>query len=395
MDVTIRTVTIGCGSPHPLDEATISQAAAFLQRAQAAAEQAGYTVQTTRLSTRPVLEDMAEQTDDEIVAYANELQRLLDAHGLSFCSLGPAPASDPAFPLARIGILPRLIGPNASLSATTQLATQRHGVNYDAMRPTAEAMRALTSDGTGEANFRFAALAICEPGGPFFPQAFHRGDTWTVSVGLQSAGLVRQTLADLVARVGPGEAAISQIAPAVQSALTVAATPVVALTQTLAEEAGYAFGGIDLSPAPLGDESIVDAFEALGLGTFGGPGTLAIAASLTSAIRSVNLPTCGYCGLMLPVLEDRVLGERCAEGQISIPALLSYSSVCGTGLDTIPLAGDAPIEGVAALLADVATLAYRLNKPLAARLFLVPGGQAGEMTRFTSPYLTNTRIMAL
>ena len=79
----------------------------------------------------------------------------------------------------------------------------------------------------------------------------------------------------------------------------------------------------------------------------------------------------------------------------SIAALLSYSSVCGTGLDTIPLAGDAPIERVAALLADVAALAYRLSKPLAARLFLVPGGHAGELTNFNSPYLTNTRIMAL
>lgn len=395
MDVTIRTITIGCGAPHPLDEATITQAAAFLRQAQATAEQAGYTVQTTRLSTRPVLEDMAERADGEIVAYASELQRLLDAHEIGFCSLGPAPAGDPAFPLDRIGILSKLIGPNASLSATVQLTTPEHGVNYEATRPTAEAMRALAADGAGEANFRFAALAMCEPGGPFFPQSFHRGDTWSVSVGLQSAGLVGKTLSELVARVGTGEAAIAQITPAVRFALTEAATPVVTLIQKLAEEAGFAFSGVDLSPAPLADESIVDAFEALGLGTFGGPGTLAIAASLTTAIRSVELPKCGYCGLMLPVLEDRVLGERCAEGNISIPALLSYSSVCGTGLDTIPLAGDAPTERVAALLADVATLAYRLSKPLAARLFIVPGGQVGEMTNFNSPYLTNTRIMAL
>jgi len=47
------------------------------------------------------------------------------------------------------------------------------------------------------------------------------------------------------------------------------------------------------------------------------------------------------------------------------------------------------------LLADVATLAHRLRKPLSARLFLIPGGQAGEMTRFDSPYLTNTRILGL
>lgn len=394
MDVTIRTITVGCGTPHPLDEAAASRASAFLRQAQEAAEQAGYTVQTTRLSTHPVLEDMANRDDAALESYARDLQQLLDAHGIGFCSLGPAPASAPNFPVSRIGVLPRLLLPNAALSASVQLATPQHGVNYLAARPTAEAMRALAS-GDGEANFRFAALAMCEPGGPFFPQAFHRGTDWTVSVGLQSASLVRQALADLVARVGAGDAVLGEIVPTVRTALTEAATPVVQLLQSLAGEAGFTFSGIDLSPAPLGDESIVDAFEALGLGEFGGPGTLAIAAALTTAIHGVELPTCGYCGLMLPVLEDRVLGERCAEGRASIPALLAYSSVCGTGLDTIPLPGDAPIEQVAALLADVAALAHRLAKPLAARLFLVPGGHASEMTHFTSPYLTNTRIMSL
>ncbi|MGZ3603087.1 MAG: DUF711 family protein, partial [Ktedonobacterales bacterium] len=147
--------------------------------------------------------------------------------------------------------------------------------------------------------------------------------------------------------------------------------------------------------APMGDDSIAAAFEAVGLGAFGGAGTLAIAAALTGAIKSSALPMCGYNGLMLPVLEDRVLGERSAEGRASITSLLAYSAVCGTGLDTIPIPGDTPPEEVAALLADVASLAARLRKPLSARLFLVPGGRAGEMTAFTSPYLTNTRILAL
>jgi uncharacterized protein (UPF0210 family) len=40
----------------------------------------------------------------------------------------------------------------------------------------------------------------------------------------------------------------------------------------------------------------------------------------------------------------------------------------------------------------VTTLAMRLNKPLSARLFPVPGKKAGERTEFTSPYLTNTLV---
>jgi uncharacterized protein (UPF0210 family) len=87
-----------------------------------------------------------------------------------------------------------------------------------------------------------------------------------------------------------------------------------------------------------------------------------------------------------------VLGQRWTEGRVDAHRLLLYSSVCGTGLDAVPLPGDSSVEFIAHLLLDVATLAHRLNKPLSARLFPVPGKKAGEYTTFTSPYLTNTRI---
>ena len=95
---------------------------------------------------------------------------------------------------------------------------------------------------------------------------------------------------------------------------------------------------------------------------------------------------------MLPVLEDAMLGKRWQEGLLHVHQLLLYSAVCGTGLDTIPLAGDIEEEEIARLLLDVATLARRLNKPLSARLFPVPGKRSGELTTFTSPYLTNTVV---
>jgi uncharacterized protein (UPF0210 family) len=164
------------------------------------------------------------------------------------------------------------------------------------------------------------------------------------------------------------------------------------LGQQLAREHTLFFGGIDLSPAPLGDDSIVAALESCGYDRIGSPGTLAIAAALTSALKSTELPTCGYCGLMLPVLEDALLGNRWEEGHVNVHQLLLYSAVCGTGLDTIPLPGDIPIEEIARLLLDVATLALRLEKPLSARLFPVPGKQKGERTTFSSPYLSNTIV---
>ena len=149
------------------------------------------------------------------------------------------------------------------------------------------------------------------------------------------------------------------------------------------------------SPSLKNNESIVRAFENLGLGKFGGPGTLAISASLTRALRSLAIKKCGYSGLMLPVLEDRGLARNWGKGKLNITTLLACSSVCGTGLDCVPLSGDIPVKKVYALLLDVATLAIRLNKPLSARLFPVPGKKVGDRTGFNSPYLVDCEIVAV
>jgi uncharacterized protein (UPF0210 family) len=98
---------------------------------------------------------------------------------------------------------------------------------------------------------------------------------------------------------------------------------------------------------------------------------------------------------MLPVLEDVTLAIRAAEGVLTAKDLLLFSTVCGAGLDTLPLPGDSSPEQLSALLLDVAALACRLNKPLTARLMPVPGKQAGEVTEFQFDYFVNSRVMAL
>jgi len=69
--------------------------------------------------------------------------------------------------------------------------------------------------------------------------------------------------------------------------------------------------------------------------------------------------------------------------------------VCGAGLDTVPLPGDATADQLSALLLDVAALAVRLGKPLTARLMPVPGKSAGEKTEYDFGYFCNGQIMAL
>jgi uncharacterized protein (UPF0210 family) len=119
------------------------------------------------------------------------------------------------------------------------------------------------------------------------------------------------------------------------------------------------------------------------------------AASLVmNAIEAAIFPRCGFSGLMLPVLEDSVLGRRVAEGALQISDLLLYSAVCGTGLDCIPLPGDVETDVLAAILLDVAALALRLDKPLTARLMPLPGKAAGDPVTFPDfEYFAPSRVM--
>ncbi|GCE19653.1 DUF711 family protein [Dictyobacter kobayashii] len=388
---TIRTITLGIAASHPIAHQTFVEARQILQQARVRYEDAGYELQTLRLSTRPFLDDLANWSPRAILEYVQDRQLLLNELGLEYCSLGTAFASRPAFPLERLSLLGDILIATNSMSTTVSLADPEHGMRPEVALPVAQLMLRLaheTPEGFG--NFRFAMLACVAPGSPFFPAAYHAGPT-SLGCGLQGASLITEALQTLQAD-GQRPLDLRQITESVGNLLEEKVRPVVSLGQQIAREAGVQFEGIDLSPAPMGEVSIAHAMELCGYGRFGEPGTLAVAAALTAALKSTSLPTCGYNGLMLPVLEDALLGQRWAQGAVNAHQLLLYSAVCGTGLDTIPLAGDSTPESIAHLLLDVATLAVRYQKPLSARLFPVPGRRAGDYTQFTSPYLTNTRI---
>jgi uncharacterized protein (UPF0210 family) len=381
----IRTLTLGLADPHPLSRPVVAATASRLHRMADAFRAAGYEVQTVRVSTRPAF-DAFPDLSDNLVRYARKLQSYVDDAGIDQLSLGPAPAVRPSFPLDRLAVIEDLLAGADRLSCAVHLAAAAQGIRTDAALPIARTMlRIAEHTEAGSGNFRFAALARVRVGHPFFPASYHGGPA-ALTIGLQSAGVV-------AAAIGSGKALDPPaITARVRRCLVDAATPVVELGQRLAAEVGLAFGGIDLSPAPSVQESIGEAVE-LGIGSrFGAPGTVAVAAAITQGLRSTGLPACGYNGLMLPVMEDPVLAREWSAGRLTVHQLLCYSAVCGTGLDTVPLPGDTSAEEIAALLLDVATLATRLDKPLSARLFPVPGKGAGDTTEFTSPYLVNLRL---
>jgi uncharacterized protein (UPF0210 family) len=170
---------------------------------------------------------------------------------------------------------------------------------------------------------------------------------------------------------------------ALADALSVHARAVEAAAIKAAAGSGWTYAGIDPTPAPGGQVSIGTAIESFIGAPFGSPGTETASGIITRAVQAVPVKQTGYSGLMLPVLEDATLQRRWTEGTYGLDSILAYSAVCAGGVDTVPLAGDTSEDAIARIVGDVATLAFKWNKPLAARLLPAPGKKVGEMTEFS------------
>ena len=374
----IRTITTGI--PFPFSPYQLQRAAKFNAACQTCFEASGYEVQTTRVSCQ-IWDEVRDV--DTILRLESDAQAL----GIDFLNLGTI-LPEKRYTQTHLARVADVIAQSEMLFATVTLTTQSGHIASDITESTANVIQQIAHQtDAGYGNLRFAALMNCPPNTPFFPAAFWHDTRTNFGIGWQAADLVQHAFTDA-----------PNLEIGLQNLKTVMETEgqkIVALTQTFAQEWGIRFVGIDVSPAPMGDESIAYAMEQQLPGRFGERGTLAVAAGLTRTLRTLDLPLCGYSGLMLPVLEDVGLGKRSEAGYFNLDSLLLYSAVCGTGLDTIPIPGNVSTSQLAAILTDVAALSTQLAKPLSVRLFPVPGCTAGDMTQFQSPYLTNTTVMSV
>ena len=374
----IRTITTGI--PSPFSPHALQRAATFNAACQAYFEAEGYDVQTTRVSCH-----IWEEARDTTAIL--ELEAAAQAVGIEFLNLGTILPEKPNTD-AHLARVADVIVNSEILFASATLTTPFGKVASDVSESAAEIIRQIACrTDAGYGNLRFAVLMNCPPNIPFFPAAYWQDTAANFGIGWQAADLVEAAFA--------GAQNLETALQALKVLMETEGQKIVALARTLAHESGIKFVGIDVSPAPMGDESIAYAMEHQLPGYFGERGTLRVAAGLTRTLKSLDLPLCGYSGLMLPVLEDVGLGKRSEAGYFNLDSLMLYSAVCGTGLDTIPVPGDASVTQISAILTDVAALSTQLAKPLSVRLFPVPGCSAGDRTEFQSPYLTNTTVMKI
>ncbi len=381
----IRSITCFVDPGWPLDRAALRPVETFIAAARREFDEAGYEVQTTRLATPPFPRVTGSGDPHSAVSLAQDLIAAARPAGLDYVCLGPAL---PEYPESYAAIRP-------VVEATQDvflggMLTAAGGVSLPAVRQCAEVIHGLSAVlPNGFANLRFAALANVPAGAPFFPAAYHAGGEPAFALALEAADLA-------VAAFGQAST-LAEARTSLVAAIEKHALSLESVARSLEQACGVRFAGLDftLAPFPQPELSIGAALEALGLPALGGSGSLAAAAFLADTLDRASFPRTGFNGLMLPVLEDAVLAQRAAEGTLTVQDLLLYSAVCGTGLDTVPLPGDASVEALAAVLLDVTALAVRLGKPLTARLMPVPGKRAGDPTDFDFAFFANSRILAL
>ena len=360
-------------------------------------ESLGYEVQMTRY------------TGDVLEAFTAPSQAVIDA------------ARDFEAAAAQAGVLPVSLGPICSGKIVRDsaflgrlLMETRHAFmsvawqcewGLDEARSLAEAMFAVEEEKPGT-NFRFGVSFNCEGRYiPFFPASAGGGQCHPdrlarkieFSLGLENSALLHHAYGRAEASVAGDP--LRDLTEQVKSAFAVKLAPIEKASRAVAERLDADYKGIDTSIAPdlRGEEH--DMAKCVTLPGFSSPfrsGTVATINAITSALRDVpGISTVGYRGVMLPVLENDSLVTAVTNHDLTVDKLLLYSTVCGVGLDVVPLAAGKTAEEreeaklrLAGWLLDVAAISARCSKPLSVRVLPCSGKSIGDpTTNFANKYL--------
>jgi uncharacterized protein (UPF0210 family) len=379
----IRSITLFTDMQIPPKHNDIQKLSDFARDAKKAYEDAGFSVQTLRLATDIFPALQASAWKSELVEIIVTLECICRECGFEYIALGPASR-------VMLPYIDEILSETSSVFVTTHIVKPGTGnIDVPAIKGAARIIRDAAEIENGFGNLRFAALANVYPGSPFFPGAYFSGKHPYYAIATESA--------DLAVKACRQSQDAAQTYKILVNLIREYGHRITSVAKHLAQKGGPDFTGIDfsLAPYPEPDISIGWALEELSGQKLGSAGTLSAAAILAAAIQSADFPHTGYCGLMLPVLEDVILAQRAAEKRLYVGDLLKWSAVCGTGLDTVPLPGKVSEQALVHLLFDVAALSVRLNKPLTARLMPLPGKKAGDPVHFDFPYFADGGVLKI
>ena len=274
------------------------------------------------------------------------------------------------------------------------ICTKDNQVRKDILDLVANAMQ-MTSDLTedGRVNFRLGASMNISPNGPFFPFTYSKGDEISFSIGLELAEMINQIAARHTARD------LNILRDEIVQELEKQINEIEQIAIQLSEKHQIRYDGIDFSLAPLPQEgsSVITILNCLGVTEINGIGMMMATAYLTDLLKSFGThhKQVGFSGVMYSLLEDSEYAAINDRDGFSLRQMVSLSTMCGCGVDMVPIHRDTDIQSICTILMEIGCISSRLNKPLGVRLLPIrPNADERTNINEDKDFIVNTRLVS-
>jgi len=402
----IRAITIGQMIPFLLKNETIlsfleeklRNFSAFYDEFSEMLNEINIEIDTKRICSQPLFsydnklfyEKNLKETLIDINDQLIFLQEVFNDYGINYFACAMMRADQ----IQELGIfeklllnqVPHFIQNTRNFFTSLSVASTEKGINLAALKSGAKIILNLSKPDPFN-NLQFCVSANVRPNTPFFPAAYHLSEKPAFSLALE--------MADEVINVIEKSSSLKDAQLNLLKKFNEIYNTLTKISEKVARNFDLEFKGIDFSPAPYPqvDKSIGTAIEKLGIDYFGANGTLTAIALIKNSIPVDKEKVIGFSGFMQPVLEDFILSKRLSENKFDLDSLILFSTMCGAGLDVVPLPGDITERELFYILLDICTISIILNKPLTCRLMPIPGKKSGDDIKFDFEYFAPSKII--
>jgi hypothetical protein len=389
----IRTITLGVNWQENNDPALEDEVKDFFSKSNSIFSEKGYQPRTTRITLSPfAIQDEPDAASARVII--KDVSAFCSDIGIRwFC----VPFETAGGNMEKVNAVALDVAGQYKNAFINYIAAQDDQLDLNAFLQSARFVSDVSrlSD-NGFDNFRCGVSFNCKSNGAFFPFTYHKGQNG-FSIALEWALFCVDVIKKQQGR------SLNDIRTDIIEGLLPVVRDVNDLGLKAEKETGMVYKGIDLSLAPHPedqDNSVAFIIELLGMSDFGEKGTTFLTSFLTNIINSVitrsQIRATGFNGVMYSVLEDPKLGQVNKEtGRLTVESLTAFSTMCGCGIDMVPVPGDLSAQRMASIMLDVGAISLRLNKPLGVRLLPIPGKVAGQLTDFDHDFLQNTTILGV
>lgn len=288
---------------------------------------------------------------------------------------------------------------NYEQSFVNVLAVQDGKINYQILDESLKLIKKTSNISiNGKDNFRLGLSVNVKPNCPFFPFSISDGK-FGFSIALELTQDINMIICN------NSKLNLNELRTNIINTLYPQIKKIEKLANEEALKYNIEFKGFDFSLAPIIDDnnngSIITILNYLGVNDFSKSGTLFATAYLTNILKyfSSEFKSVGFSGVMYSLLEDVELCKINNEIGVDIEDLIKLSTMCGCGIDMIPISCDENDNNIKSTFMDVIAISTRLNKPLGIRILPIPRAKKGVLhyTNFNedADFISNTKVLTL